>query len=138
MSAREKLGTQKKRLSPAQAVIFTEYQLKEIELKEREIELRKIETDNNYHYAKDTLKFQTDENKEMRKQQVAKEKFGMIMICVSAILFFAFLMGAMLMNKDGILSDIIKVAGYVFGGGVTGYGIGVHNAKDKKNQIEPT
>ena len=121
----------KKKLTPELSEKLIEFQLKEITLKEKEIELKKKETDNNYHFAKESLKFQSEDYRDLRKRESAKEKIKMIMICVTAFMFFSFLMGAMLLNKDEVLSDIIKVAGYVFGGGITGYGLGVHKGKEK-------
>lgn len=113
-----------------------EFQLKEIELKEKEIELKRKETDNHYNFAKESLKSQSQDYKDLRKQETEKEKMTVILIFASVIIFLLFLAFAMLMNKDEILTDIIKVTGYVFGGGVTGYGIGIQKNKDKSKQPE--
>jgi hypothetical protein len=113
-----------------------EFQLKEIELKEREIELKKRETDNHYHFAKESLKSQSQDYRDLRKEETSKEKMIVVLIFISVIFFLLFLTFAMVMNKDEILTDIIKVTGYVFGGGITGYGIGVHKNKEKNKNIE--
>lgn len=113
-----------------------EFQLKEIELKEKEIELKKKETDNHYNFAKESLKSQSQDYKDLRKQETAKEKLMLILIFISVIFFLLFLTFAMVMNKDEVLTDIIKVTGYVFGGGITGYGIGVQKKKEKSRLTE--
>ena len=136
MSAQRESNMETKKFSPLLSERIIEFQLKEIHLKEKEIELKKRETDNNYHFAKESLKYQSEDYKDLRKQERTKERMGMIMISISVFLFFAFLTGAMLLNKDEIISDMIQVAGYVLGGGITGYGLGIHKNKEKAKQAE--
>ena len=136
MTAQRELNTGSKKFRPELSEKVLEFQIKEMQLKEREIELRKKETDNNFHFAKESLKYQSEDFKDLRKQELTKERMIMIIIFISVFFFFAFLMAAMILNKDEILTDIIKVAGYVFGGGITGYGIGIHKNKEKAKQME--
>ena len=134
--AQRELNTGNKRSRPELSEKVMEFQMKEMQLKEKEIELKKKETDNNFHFAKESLKYQSEDFKVLRKQVVTKERMIIIVVFISVIFFFAFLMAAMFLNKDEILTDIIKVAGYVFGGGITGYGIGIHKNRDKVNQMQ--
>jgi len=44
----------------------------------------------------------------------------------------------MFLNKDEFLTDLIRAAGYVLGGGITGYGLGLKNGNHKKPNIKQT
>ena len=113
-----------------------DFQLKEIKLKEMEIELKKKQADNNYEFAKESLKFQSEDQKEFRKQELSRDRTEIIIIFLSVLILFAFFTIAMLLNKEEILSDMMKSAGYLFGGGITGYGIGMKKLKMKNRQEE--
>lgn len=134
--AQRELNTGNKRIRPELSEKVLEFQMKEMQLKEREIELKKKETDNNFHFAKESLKYQSEDFKDMRKQEKTKERMMIIAVFFSVVLFFAFLMAAMFLGKDEILTDIIKVAGYVFGGGITGYGMGINKNREKVKQMQ--
>ncbi len=108
-----------------------DFQLKEIRLKEMEIELKKKQADNNYEFAKESLKFQSEDQKEFRKQEFSKERTEIITIFLSVFILFGFFTVAMLLNKEEILFDIMKSAGYLFGGGITGYGIGMKSQRSR-------
>ena len=136
MSGARELNIGNKKLNPEFSEKILECQIREIHLKEKEIELKKKETDNNYHFAKESLKYQSEDYKEVRRQELRKERMMITVISISIILFFSFLMSAMYLGKDKILTDIINIAGYVFGGGITGYGIGIHRNKKKIKQQE--
>ncbi len=135
MMAQRELNTGNKKIRPELSEKVLEFQMKEMQLKEREIELKKKETDNNFHFAKESLKYQSEDFKDLRKQELTKKRMLMIVVFISVIFFFAFIMAAMFLNKDEILTDIIKVAGYVFGGGITGYGIGIQKNRDKVKEL---
>lgn len=111
-----------------------DFQLKEIKLKEMEIELKKKQADNNYEFAKESLKYQSEDQKEFRKQELSRERTEIIAIFLSVFILFAFFTVAMLLNKEEILFDIMKSAGYLFGGGITGYGIGMKTQRTKTKQ----
>lgn len=111
-----------------------EFQLEEIRLKKMEIELKKKQTDNNYEFAKESLKYQAEDYKDLRKREISKEKSEALIIFLTILLFFMFIIAAMILNKDELLSDMIRVSGYVFGGGLTGYGIGLQKLKSSKNK----
>lgn len=113
-----------------------DFQLKEIKLKEMEIELKKKQADNNYEFAKESLKFQSEDQKEFRKQELLKERAEIITIFLSVFILFAFFTVAMLLNKEEILFDIMKSAGYLFGGGITGYGIGLKTRNRHEEKTE--
>ncbi len=135
MMAQRELNTGNKKIRPELSEKVLEFQMKEMQLKEREIELKKKETDNNFHFAKESLKYQSEDFKDLRKQELTKKRMLMIVVFISVIFFFAFIMAAMFLNKDEILTDIIKVAGYVFGGGITGYGIGIQKNRAKVKEL---
>lgn len=111
-------------------------QLREIELKEKEIELKQREMDNNYEFAKESLKYQTEDYKDLRSQETSRQKIEIILIFSSVFLLFVFIITAMILDKDELLSEIIKVAGYIFGGGLTGYGLGIQQLKSKRFRAE--
>jgi hypothetical protein len=104
-------------------------QLKEIELKQREL-------DNNYEFARESLKYQIEDFKDQRRQQTSRQKIEIVLMFASIFLMFVFIIVAMVLNKDELLAEIIKVAGYIFGGGLTGYGLGVQQMKGKRVQAE--
>lgn len=112
-----------------------DFQLKEIRLKEMEIELKKKQADNNYEFAKESLKFQSEDQKEFRKQEFSKERTEIITIFLSVFILFGFFTVAMLLNKEEILFDIMKSAGYLFGGGITGYGIGMKSQRSRAGHV---
>ncbi|HMS35495.1 MAG TPA: hypothetical protein PKC91_15545 [Ignavibacteria bacterium] len=113
-----------------------DFQFKEIKLKEMEIELKKKQADNNYEFAKESLKFQSEDQKELRKQELSRERTEIITIFFSVLILFAFFTVAMLLNKEEILSDMMKALGYLFGGGITGYGIGMKKLKTRIRKEE--
>ncbi|MBK8552317.1 MAG: hypothetical protein IPL53_15120 [Ignavibacteria bacterium] len=123
-----------KKLKPEPSEKIIEFEMREIMLKEKEVELQKKESDNNFHYAKESLKYQLEDYKDIRKQETTKKRMTLLVVFISVFMFFTFLMAAMFLDKDEILADIIKVAGYVFGGGITGYGLGVQNKRDRDKQ----
>lgn len=51
------------------------------------------------------------------------------------MLFFSMINLSMLMNIDELLIEIEKVAGYIFWGGVTGYGLRLQNGKRKEKDV---
>ncbi len=113
-----------------------DFQLKEIKLKEMEIELKKKQADNNYEFAKESLKFQSEDQKEFRKQELSRERTEIITVFLSVLTLLAFFTVAMLLNKEEILTDMMKAVGYLFGGGITGYSIGMKKHKTRNRKEE--
>ena len=110
---------------------FFELHLKDLEIRKRELENKRIQFENNFEYAKNSLRIQMEENKSMREIERKREKNLLTIIVIVISLFFTLIMLSMFMNKDELLIEMAKVVGYIFGGGVTGYGLGLQKSKWK-------
>lgn len=129
---KEVIATYKENLTPPIAEKYIEVQIREIEFRERELEFKKKQDENNYEYAKESLRFQSEDIKNLRNHETKKEKQGLLIICTVIMMFFAVIVVALFLDKDQLLTDIIRSAGYIFGGGITGYGIGLQKGKTKE------
>ncbi|MBK6771231.1 MAG: hypothetical protein IPG78_03610 [Ignavibacteria bacterium] len=67
----------------------------------------------------------------MREIERKREKNLLTIIVIVIALFFSLIILSMFMNKDELLIEMAKVVGYIFGGGVTGYGLGLQKSKWK-------
>jgi hypothetical protein len=130
-SGKEVITTYKEDLKHPLAEKYIEVQIREIQLRERELEFKKKQDENNYDYARESLKFQSEDLKNRRNHETKKEKQGLLIICSVIMMFFAVIVVALFLDKDQLLSDIIRSAGYIFGGGITGYGIGLQKGKTR-------
>ena len=120
----------------------SEYRIKELEGLLRHAEQKnnqnsRVDLSNlNYEFAKQTLKLKSEDMKDQHRRESNRDKFTFCLITFSIFMFFAFTVIAMMMNKDAILADILKVLAYVFGVGLTGYGIGLQKGKDKGEKVK--
>ncbi len=114
---------------------FFELHLKDLEIRKHELENKRIQYENNYEFAKNSLKVQSEDIKCMREIERKREKNLLVIITVVIILFFSLITLSMFMNKDELLIEMAKIVGYIFGGGVTGYGLGLQKGK-RKEKVE--
>lgn len=112
---------------------FVQLQMKEIEIKRAELELKKQQDKNNYDFSKESLKVQAEDLKDQRAHQSKREKRSNWVLVLLFLLFFTIVVLAIFLNKDQLLFEIIKVIVLLFGGGATGYTIGL-NKKFQKQQ----
>ncbi len=138
MPNRENKISNEKNLTPVFTEDYLELQFKEIEVRKEELEMRKMRDENNFEYAKESLKFQAEELKNMRHSETKFELGLMLILSLFILMFFSIVIMAMFLNKDEFLTDLIRAAGYVVGGGITGYGLGLRNGKHKKTNIKQT
>lgn len=108
---------------------YIQLQNQEYELKMHELEIRCRQNENNYEFAKESLRLQSEDLKDMRNHEIKKEKRELIIICSTIFAFFIIVLLALFMNKDELLGDLIKAVGFIFGGGITGYGMGLQKGK---------
>jgi len=113
---------------------FFELHLKDLEIRKHELENKKIQYENGYEFAKNSLRIQLEDNKSLRELERKREKNLLLIIVIVIALFFSLITLSMLMNKDELLIEMAKVVGYIFGGGVTGYGLGLQKGKRKDVQ----
>lgn len=114
---------------------FFELHLKDLEIRKHELENKKIQYENNYEFAKNSLRIQLEDIKSMREIERKREKNLLIIIVIILMLFFSMITLSMLLNKDDLLIEMAKVVGYIFGGGVTGYGLGIQKGKRKEKEV---
>lgn len=84
-------------------------------------------------YAKLSLKYQSEDRKEQRKKESIREQRSIIVILSVVFMFFAFTTIALIMEKDDMVTEILKVFAYICGAGLTGYGIGVHKKTSRES-----
>jgi len=73
----------------------------------------------------------------MREHEIKKERNSQMITILAILLLFTIVLFAMYLNKDEILIELGKIAGYIFGGGITGYGLGLQKAKTDAKQVKP-
>ncbi|MEO6694830.1 MAG: hypothetical protein ABIY50_03285 [Ignavibacteria bacterium] len=113
-----------------------EYRIKQLEGLLRKADQLNGPVNMNYEFAKQALKFQAEDLREQRRRESNKDKHIVFIITFSIFMFFAFTIIAFMMNKDEILADILTILAYVFGVGLTGYGIGLQKGKDKTAKVK--
>jgi len=138
MTNKENKISSEKRLTPVFTEDYLELQFKEIEIRKEELELRRKRDQNNLEFARESLKFQAEDLKNVRQGETKFEQYIMIILSLAIVLFFSLVIFAMFLNKDEFLTDLIRAAGYILGGGITGYGIGWQNGKQKKSNFKQT
>ena len=110
---------------------FLEVQLKEIEIKEKEIDLKLKQSEINIEFAKESLKRQSQDLRDFLNVENKRDKLFIAAISLIIFLCFTIIMGAMYFNKDELMMELLRAFGYVFGSGITGYGLGLQKGKDK-------
>jgi hypothetical protein len=113
---------------------FFELHLKDLEIRKHELENKKIQYENGYEYAKNSLRIQFEDIKSLREAERKREKNLLLIFLIVITLFFSMITLSMILNKDDLLIEMAKVVGYIFGGGVTGYGLGLQNGKRKEKE----
>ncbi len=110
---------------------FIEVQMKEIEIRSQELELKIKQSEKNFEFARESLKCQSEDLKDLRNLETKHKNQELLVFGIVIIMFFIVIMVALILDKDELLTDIIRSAGYIFGGGITGYGIGLQKGKIK-------
>lgn len=110
---------------------FIQLQLRDIELRKSEHDAKKAQNAKLLEFARNTFEIQTEEMKSKRENDRKRDRHFLNILMVVVILFFSLMIIAMALNKDALLIEISKIAGYVFGGGITGYGLAMQKAKPK-------
>jgi len=116
---------------------FIEFQLKEVEVKQNEIEFKKQQDKNNLEYAKESLRVQAEDFKNLREHQAKRDKRGLWLWIAMLVLIFGVIFLAMYWDKDDLLFKIIEVIALIFGGGATGYSIGFQKGRQAGKSTSP-
>lgn len=128
--------TENKIYNPIFTDQFIDLQLRDFELRKAEHEAKKTQNARILDFAKSTYVIQTEESKSMRENESKRDKYFLNIVMVVIILFCSLMIVAMLLNKDVLLIEMSKVAGYIFGGGITGYGLALQ--KTNKKEKDPS
>ncbi len=131
------VAQEKQKFTPVFSETFIEFQLKDYEIRQQEIDFKKSQSEKNYEFAKDALWIQSEDLKDMREHEIKKERNSQMITILAILLLFTIVLFAMYLNKDEILIEFGKIAGYIFGGGITGYGLGLQKAKTDAKQVKP-
>ena len=107
-----------------------EIKLREIEIKEKEIDMKLKQSEINMEFAKETMKSQSEDLRDFMNLESKRDKLFMAAISLTVFLCFTIIMGAMYFNKDELMMELLRALGYVFGSGITGYGLGLQKGKD--------
>lgn len=111
-----------------------EVRKQELETRREELELRKQESEQAFVFAKDSLKVQSEDLKDYRRQE-RRESWQVVLVVISVLLVVAaVLIYALSQDKDQFVLELTRVVLSALGGGGVGYALG-HRRGSK---TEPT
>jgi hypothetical protein len=114
---------------PFNVDLFLQNQAQEIALRRGELDLRREQAQQNFEYANKALAAQL-EDRERERAFVHRDRLGARILFGLMILVLAlFLSIALLLDKDQIAMEIIKLIGAFLAGGIGGYALGRQQAK---------
>lgn len=109
--------------------LFLQNQVREIELRHEEIDLRRQESRQSFEYANKALEAQLEDRGRDRAIAYKGQRDARILVAALTLLLVVFLGVALLLDKDQIALEIVKVIGLLFAGGISGYALGRQQAK---------
>ena len=126
--------TENKITNPMFTDQFIELQLRDIELRKSEHEAKKAQNQRLLDFARSTYEIQTEDMKSKRENERKRDRYFLNIVFLLVILLFSLMITAMFLNKDELLIEFSKIAGYIFGGGITGYGFAIQKVRMKESE----
>lgn len=121
-----------KKFSPETFEKFIEMQAQEMENKRSELAIHSKSVQNQHEYAMAALSAQADAHKTNQSAKTGQQKSTQNFIILALTLILIFLGASLLLDKESVALEIIKIFGTALISGGGGYGIGLY--KGNKNQ----
>lgn len=128
----KKTMMQKQEATPLFTKQFFDLHLRDLEVRKRELDFKKDQNEKNFEFATSSLQIQSEDMKNQRETDRKREKSVLSIVVLALTMFFCTILLSLYLGKDDLLLEMAKIAGYLFGGGITGYGLGMQKAKHKE------
>jgi hypothetical protein len=104
-----------------------------LEIRAQEIDFEKQEEEHSFQFSKYTIETQLLNQKAQLSHSVAMQRNAYLFMTVTFTGIVSLIGTALVLNKDSIAVEMIKMIVYIFAGGVGGYGLkNTNNTKDDK------
>lgn len=111
-----------------------ETQTREQALRSQELQIRAKEIDHQSKHASEILGAQERDREKGREHNRRMVRGVLIALGIIIALFLIFVFGALYINKDQVVLDIVKLLIGFIAGGAGGYGLGKSKSKTKEDE----
>ena len=111
-----------------------ENQLKALEIRSKEIDYEKQEEEHNFQFSKSILEMQLEDRKAIYSHYSVLQRNTYLLILFLFTGMTTLIVFSMVLNKEAIALELIKMAAYGLAGGLGGYGVGKSKQKEEISQ----